>query len=64
MSVQLNIGVISLLLLFTSTAKAQSDVFDVVAEYGAKADEETDLRQVSKNAANVFSKGETYRSLY
>ncbi|KAK6286881.1 PREDICTED: polygalacturonase-like [Theobroma cacao] len=45
MSVQLNIGVISLLLLFTSTAKAQSDVFDVVAEYGAKADEETDLRQ-------------------
>ncbi|XP_022769948.1 polygalacturonase-like [Durio zibethinus] len=46
MDVQLSITVVSvLLLLFTSTAKAQSGVFDVVAKYGAKADEKTDLSQ-------------------
>ncbi|XVE72505.1 hypothetical protein DITRI_Ditri11bG0044700 [Diplodiscus trichospermus] len=45
MGVQLCIGVIAvLLLLFISTVKAQS-VFDVVAKYGAKADEKTDLSQ-------------------
>ncbi|XVF11759.1 hypothetical protein REPUB_Repub08aG0055700 [Reevesia pubescens] len=46
MGVELNIAVIPvLLLLFTSTSKAQSAVFDVVAKYGAKADEKTDLSQ-------------------
>ncbi|XVF20717.1 hypothetical protein REPUB_Repub12eG0027200 [Reevesia pubescens] len=44
MGVELNIAVIPvLLLLFTSTSKAQSAVFDVVAKYGAKADEKIDL---------------------
>ncbi|XWS47341.1 hypothetical protein CRYUN_Cryun14cG0144100 [Craigia yunnanensis] len=46
MGVELNIAVISVvLLLFTSTAKAQSGVLDVVAKFGAKADEKTDLSQ-------------------
>ena len=55
MGVQLNIAVISVaLFLFTSTAKAQSGVLDVVAKFGAKADENTDLSQVSKNAPNLI----------
>ncbi|XVF20731.1 hypothetical protein REPUB_Repub12eG0028100 [Reevesia pubescens] len=46
MGVELNIAVIPvLLLLFTSTSKAQSAVFNVVAKYGAKANEKTDLSQ-------------------
>ncbi|XVE78344.1 hypothetical protein DITRI_Ditri13aG0137300 [Diplodiscus trichospermus] len=48
---ELKIAVISLLLLlFTSTAKAQTAVFDVVAKYGAKADEKTDLSNPLLNA--------------
>ncbi|WRX10188.1 Glycoside hydrolase [Theobroma cacao] len=45
MAVQLNIAVLSILLLLFSTSipKAQSTVVDVVAKYGAKADEKTDL---------------------
>ncbi|OMP10233.1 Glycoside hydrolase, family 28 [Corchorus olitorius] len=46
MGLQWNIAVIlSSLLLFTSTTKAQSNVFNVVAKYGAKADGKTDLNQ-------------------
>ncbi|KAL1174520.1 hypothetical protein V6Z11_A04G018400 [Gossypium hirsutum] len=32
-----------LLLLFISASKVQSDAFDVVAKFGAKADGKTDL---------------------
>ncbi|OMP11360.1 Glycoside hydrolase, family 28 [Corchorus olitorius] len=41
MGLQLNVVVLSLLLLFTSTTKAE--VFDIVAKYQAKADGKTDI---------------------
>ncbi|XP_022728402.1 polygalacturonase-like [Durio zibethinus] len=52
MGVQWNMAIIPILFLFlfTSTAKAQSGVFDLVAKYGAKADGKTDLSQPLLNA--------------
>ncbi|PPR96746.1 hypothetical protein GOBAR_AA23922 [Gossypium barbadense] len=41
-----------LLLLFISASKVQSDAFDVVAKFGAKADGKTDLSKVSSIALN------------
>ncbi|TYJ38787.1 hypothetical protein E1A91_A04G017400v1 [Gossypium mustelinum] len=41
-----------LLLLFISASKVQSDAFDVVAKFGAKADGKTDLSKASSIALN------------
>ena len=48
MAAQLNIAVLSLLVLFISIPKAQSTVVDVVANMHAKADGRTDISTVSK----------------
>ncbi|TYJ38790.1 hypothetical protein E1A91_A04G017700v1 [Gossypium mustelinum] len=54
MALHLNIvpSMFVLLLLFISASKVQSDAFDVVAKFGAKADGKTDLSKASSIALN------------
>ncbi|KAH1056954.1 hypothetical protein J1N35_035019 [Gossypium stocksii] len=47
-----------LLLLFISPSKVQSDAFDVVAKFGAKANGKTDLSKASSTALNFVPQRE------
>ena len=60
MAAQLNIAVLSLLVLFISIPKAQSTVVDVVANMHAKADGRTDISTVSKMHLRDIYKKEYY----